>query len=156
MSVGTGSPVRGPSGLGPGVKLLHGSTCYNFPPFLGVLLFYMGPCLSTVCWLRCGHTDNVSVCSHVKDNCYQRFHTLPSNLVCKIQGNSSTGTHLSRDADLSVDRERKEAALSATLALRPEVRGDNYQPCPSIEEGQFTLILSCPTHAGHVILVTTL
>ena len=29
----------------------------TFHPVLGVLLFYMGPCLPTVCWLRCEHTD---------------------------------------------------------------------------------------------------
>ena len=38
LIVGTGYPVRGPSGLGPGVKLLHGSTCYNFPPYVGCVV----------------------------------------------------------------------------------------------------------------------
>ncbi len=43
QSVGTGSPVRGPSGLGPGVKLLHGSTCYNFPPRVRCVVILYGP-----------------------------------------------------------------------------------------------------------------
>jgi hypothetical protein len=43
LSVGTGSLVRGPSRLGPGVKLLHGSTCYNFPPCVGCVVILYGP-----------------------------------------------------------------------------------------------------------------
>ena len=63
LSVGTGSPVRGPSGLGPGVKLLHGSTCYNFPPLCWVCCYFIW---AHVCQLFVGsaaNTDNVSVCS---------------------------------------------------------------------------------------------
>ena len=76
LSVGTGSPVRGPSGLGPGVKLLHGSTCCNFPPYVGCVLLYF--IWAHVCQLFVGSaantpTNNVSVCSHVKDNWL--FHT---------------------------------------------------------------------------------
>ncbi len=56
MSVGTGSPVRGPSGLGPGVKLLHGSTCCNFPPYVGCVLLYF--IWAHVCQLFVGSAAN--------------------------------------------------------------------------------------------------
>ena len=61
LSVGTGSPVCGPSGLDRGWNYFMVALATTFHPMLGVLLFYMGPCLPTVCWLRCEHWQCVSL-----------------------------------------------------------------------------------------------
>ena len=43
-------------GSGPGVKLLYGSTCYNFPPYVGCVLLYF--IWAHVCQLFVGSAAN--------------------------------------------------------------------------------------------------